>query len=108
MTYDHWKATELDNGSDQPIEDDGETMTQFQFRKGQEVEVLRTYDGMTDLCKGKILHPGGDKYIGEWWYVAFPDGTRGVFDVAHVRAVAQNDSYGQSLDDRAHERWNQP
>jgi hypothetical protein len=83
-------------------------MTQ-QFHEGQEVEVWIAIIASQGVWrKAKILYPGGDKYVGEWWYVQYPDGTRGVFDVEHIRTVAQNDSYGQSEADRAFERWNQP
>jgi len=59
-----------------------------QFHEGQDVEVYgQTNTYPRDWRKAKIRHPGGDKYIGEWWYVQFPSGDRGCFAAEHIREI---------------------
>jgi len=64
------------------------------YHEGQEVEVWSFPDGEWE--KAKILYPGGDKHVGEWWYVQFPDGTRGVFDDKDILAVDHPPARGAS------------
>ena len=73
-----------------------DTMTQF--HEGQEVEVWKEVRARgTDLhqnfvrrwCKAKIVARASDAPVtrNRQWAVQFPDGTRVVFDVEHIRAI---------------------
>jgi hypothetical protein len=65
------------------------------FQEGQEVEVARCLAmdiTKTIWRKAKIVcnpnsHLDYGIYPKDWWQVQFPDGTRGVFDVEHIRIV---------------------
>ena len=71
-----------------------------QFHAGQDVEVRTAqreaspaapYGGISNWCKAKIVNelcPATDWPTNDVRYqVQFPDGTRAVFDAAHIRAV---------------------
>jgi hypothetical protein len=71
-------------------------MTKQQFHEGRDVEVA--YD-MTSLQerhwrKAKIVRPW-PSYSGlrQFYLVQFPDGSRGVFDAAHIRAKIGRNEY---------------
>jgi hypothetical protein len=59
------------------------------FREGQDVEVLRDApeysEGVTAWRKAKIVSASAQGR--ETWIVQFPDGTRAVYDAAHIRAA---------------------
>jgi hypothetical protein len=73
-------------------------MTQ-QFHEGQDVEVAEIRGDPRSfrvLRKAKIVRRAFS-YIGcskkedfEQWQVQFPDGSRGVFDAAHIRALRRH------------------
>jgi hypothetical protein len=67
-----------------------EDINMTQFHEGQEVEI-HDAEGPFVRRKATILYPGGNKYIGEWWYVHFPDGTRGCYGAAYIMAVGLED-----------------
>lgn len=66
-------------------------MTQ-QFYAGQDVEA----EMFGAWRRAKILYPGGDKYVGEWWYVQFSDGSRGCFGAAYIVAAQTDPLKGAS------------
>ena len=67
-------------------------MTQ-QFHAGQEVEVCRDIKWKARGRKAKIISE--IRTVGHWkveYRVQFRDGTRAVFDEAHIRAVSDEDA----------------
>jgi hypothetical protein len=60
-----------------------------QFHAGQNVEVFFDEPYPWHWRKAKIvgMPPGGDAIFNPVYEVQFPDGSRGVFDVAHIRAA---------------------
>jgi hypothetical protein len=74
------------------------------FRDGQEVEV-REYCDYYDWRKAKIVENQGKPDVNldvwnvnhDYYQVQFPDGTRGVFEEAHIRAVEQECAHSASI-----------
>jgi hypothetical protein len=59
-----------------------------QFHEGQEVEIYWEFKRRAERWhKAKIVEPPRSAYSTQC-QVEFPDGTRGVFDADHIRAVA--------------------